>query len=83
MVITILYLNNKTVSHAYMMHVKLAQIKHPAKPVLVIKIKTIHAFCLTALVRLATTQTPLINQIVQVSSLFYTISLFHLSLILA
>jgi hypothetical protein len=63
MVITILFQNNKTVSHAYMMRVKIAQITHPAKPVLVIKNKTIHAFCLTARVQLASTQTPLINQI--------------------
>jgi hypothetical protein len=63
MVITILCLNNKTVSHAHMMHVKLVQIVAPVQLALVIKIKTIHAFCLTALAQLATTQTPLINRI--------------------
>ncbi len=63
MVITILYLNNKTVSYAHMMHVKLVLIVAPALLALVIKIITIHEICLTALVRLATTQTPLINRI--------------------
>jgi hypothetical protein len=63
MVITILYLNNKTVSHAHMMHVKLVQIAAPALAALVIKIKTIRAFCLTALVQLASILIQLINQI--------------------
>jgi hypothetical protein len=63
MVITILYLNNKIVSHAYMILVKLVQIVAPVLLALVIKIKTIHEIYLTALVQLATTQTPLINQI--------------------
>jgi hypothetical protein len=44
----ILCQNNKIVSHARMIHVKLVQITAPAKPALVIKIKIIHAFCLTA-----------------------------------
>jgi hypothetical protein len=63
MVITILYLNNKTVSHVLMIHVKLAQIAAPVQLALVIKIIIIHAYFLAALAQLAITQTPLINQI--------------------
>jgi hypothetical protein len=63
MVITILCQNNKIVSHAFMMDVKLVKIAAPALLVLVIKIKTIHASCLTALVQLASTRTPLYKQI--------------------
>ncbi len=48
--------NSKIVSHAHTINVKLAQITHPAKPVLMIKVKTIHAFCLTALARLTSIQ---------------------------
>jgi hypothetical protein len=63
MVIMILYLNSKTVSHVLMIHAKLVQTTAPALAALVIKVKTIHAFCLTALVQLASTQTPLSKQI--------------------
>ncbi len=57
------YQHNKIASHAHMMHVKLVQIAAAAKTALVIKIKTIHAFCRTALVHLASTRTQLSKQI--------------------
>jgi hypothetical protein len=63
MVITILCQNNKIVSHAHMIHVKLVQTTAPVLAALVIKIKTIHAFCLIAVVQMASTRIQLINQI--------------------
>jgi hypothetical protein len=55
--------NNKIVSHAYMMNVKLVQIAAPVLLALVIKAKTIHTFYLTALVQLASTQAQIYKQI--------------------
>ncbi len=63
MTITILCQNNKIASHVHIRPVKLVQIAAAAKTALVIKIKTIHAFCLTALVQLASTRTQLSKQI--------------------
>jgi hypothetical protein len=77
MVFTILYLNNKIVSHANMIRVKIAQTTHPANPVLVIIIKTTLVFCLTALAQLASILIPLINKIAYVYlSLIFTIKTY-------
>jgi hypothetical protein len=77
MVIMMRCQHNKIVSHAHMNHVKLVQIAAPAKPALVIKVKTIHAFWLTALAQLASTLTQLYKQIAYVYlSLIFTIKTY-------
>jgi hypothetical protein len=56
MVITILLQHSKIVSHAHLMLAKYVQIAAPARAVLVIKIKIIHEYCLTALALLISIQ---------------------------